>query len=253
MNGQLDMSVERAVSLTAIKYIGMSSLRDDWVAFVLGSNSEPDIFFSCVFKTELVTRLSLLLRGLDLRIGPTVEWAKKPGKMTTIKFVKDPKVPRDDIYKSSTVHVPEGLPPNSESRPTPRGRSSAAAYRPPQATSRPAQQRQPQQFQPPLQQQQQQQQYRRSPQQQQNGFAPVVQDAAQRARVPVPQATRTQPPPPPPPPPMQPPAPVPAEPIYRALYDFAGQTGSELSFSKGEVLEISKKEGNGERALLDQC
>jgi myosin I len=65
------MSAERVVSLRSIRYVAMSSLRDDWVAFCLGSNSEPDIFFSCVLKTELVTRLSILVRGLDLRIGPT--------------------------------------------------------------------------------------------------------------------------------------------------------------------------------------
>lgn len=65
------MGIERVVQLASIKYVGMSNLRDDWVAFVLGSPNEPDVFFSCVFKTELVTRLSLLLRGLDLRIGPT--------------------------------------------------------------------------------------------------------------------------------------------------------------------------------------
>jgi myosin-1 len=65
------MSAERVISLGAIKFVGLSSLRDDWVAFALGSNSEPDLFFSCVFKTELVTRLNVLLRGLDLRIGPT--------------------------------------------------------------------------------------------------------------------------------------------------------------------------------------
>jgi myosin I len=149
--------------------------------------------------------------------------------MTTIKFVVDPNVPRDDFYKSSTVHVPKGLPPNSESRPTPRGRSSAAtyAYSKPRTTAvaRPAQVAQ------------------------QNGFARVVQEA----RVPVAQTARTQPPPPPPPPPppMQPPAPTePPQPIYRAMYDFQGQTGSEMSFSKGEVLEITKKEGNGKRCQL---
>ena len=65
------MSSERVVSLGAIKYISMSSLRDDWVAFAIGSASEPDIFFSCVFKTELVTRLQIMVRGIDIRIGPT--------------------------------------------------------------------------------------------------------------------------------------------------------------------------------------
>ena len=65
------MSAERVVSLGTIKYISMSSLRDDWVAFAVGSASEPDIFFSCVFKTELVTRLQIMLRGIDIRIGPT--------------------------------------------------------------------------------------------------------------------------------------------------------------------------------------
>jgi myosin-1 len=68
--------------------------------------------------------------------------------------------------------------------------------------------------------------------------------AVQTSRVPQ-QASRTQPPPPPPPP-MQPPAPMqPVEPIYRAIYDFQGQTSGELSFSKGDVLDITKKEGNG--------
>lgn len=148
----------------------------------------------------------------------SVEWAKKPGKPTTIKFVKDASVPRDDYYKSSTVHVPEGLPPNSESRPTPRGRSSAttAAYPQPRTvrTTRPSQSRQA------------------------NGYP-------QESRAPVVQPSRTQPPPPPPPPTQPPRLIQPAQPIYRALFDFQGQTSSEMSFSKGEVLDVVKKEGNG--------
>ena len=55
----------------------------------------------------------------------------------------------------------------------------------------------------------------------------------------------------PPPPPMQPPAPAqPAQPVYRAIYDFQGQTASELSFAKGEILDITKKEGNGMQSLV---
>jgi myosin I len=165
-----------------------------------------------------------------------VDWAKKPGKASTIKFVVDPAVPRDDVYKSSTVHVPKGLPPNSESRPTPRGRSSAAAPYPTQGygTQSYAKPRTTPSTYPPQ---------GRQP----NGFVPKTGSQAAPARVPVTQApaSRVQPPPPPPPPSL-PPAPIePAEPIYRAMYDFQAQTGSELSFSKGDVLDISKKEGNG--------
>jgi len=65
------MSAERVIPLSSIRQVAMSNLRDDWVAFILGSQAEPDIFFSCVFKTELVTRLTILRRGLDLKIGPT--------------------------------------------------------------------------------------------------------------------------------------------------------------------------------------
>ena len=65
------MAPERVIPLNSIRAVAISNLRDDWVAFVLGSPSEPDVFFSCVFKTELVTRLTLLRRGLDLKIGPT--------------------------------------------------------------------------------------------------------------------------------------------------------------------------------------
>jgi myosin I len=144
--------------------------------------------------------------------------------MTTVKFVKDPNVPRDDMYKSSTVHVPEGLPPNSGSRPTPRHRATpAAAASYPRTRAAPA--ARPAQI------------------QQASG---VVRQQPVQVQSTAAQLSRAQPPPPPPPPPMQPPAPAePIEPIYRALYDFSGQTASEMSFSKGEVLDITKKETNG--------
>jgi len=72
VNNQLNMASEWVIPLRNIRYVAMSNLRDDWVAFALGSQTEPDVFFSCVFKTELVTRLSIL-RGntLEIKIGPT--------------------------------------------------------------------------------------------------------------------------------------------------------------------------------------
>jgi myosin-1 len=161
--------------------------------------------------------------------------------MTTIQFVKDPKVPRDDVYKSSTVHVPEGLPPMSESRPTPRSRPapSASTYNKPRTTTaRPSQGRPSNGYgQPPAYGQ---------PTQTYGQPAQAYSQPAQASRH-TPQNSRERAqPPPPPPPPAQPPAPAaPVEPIYRAVYDFQGQTASELSFSKGDVLDIMKKEGNG--------
>jgi len=60
-------------------------------------------------------------------------------------------------------------------------------------------------------------------------------------------STRAVPPPPPPPAAA---AAAPKDPQYKALYDFAGQTGGELSLRKGEVIEIQQKENNGKFNLL---
>lgn len=46
-----------------------------------------------------------------------IDYAKKKDKRAQIKFIKDETVPRDDAYKSHTVHVPSGEPPNSQSFP----------------------------------------------------------------------------------------------------------------------------------------
>lgn len=46
-----------------------------------------------------------------------MDYAKKKEKRAQIKFVKDETVQKDDQYKSHTVHVPTGEPPNSRSRP----------------------------------------------------------------------------------------------------------------------------------------
>jgi len=49
-------------------------------------------------------------------------------------------------------------------------------------------------------------------------------------------------PPPPPPPPAAAP---PADPQFKALYDFPGETQSELSLKAGEVIYVTQKENNG--------
>lgn len=60
---------------------------------------------------------------VDIRIAEAISYNKKPGKLATVKVVKDSTVPRDDLYKSGTVHTGPGEPPNSVSRPTPKAKS----------------------------------------------------------------------------------------------------------------------------------
>ncbi|KAL5535659.1 MYO1_1 [Sanghuangporus sanghuang] len=111
-------SLERKIPLITIKSIAMSNLRDDWVALNCTISEEGDPVFSCAFKTELTTHLLQLTQAsINVLIGPTIDYAKKKDKRAQIKFVKDETVPRDDVYKSHTVHVPSGEPPNSLSRP----------------------------------------------------------------------------------------------------------------------------------------
>jgi len=218
----------------------MSYLRDDWFSLGVGSPQQPDTLVSCVFKTEFVTHLRAATPGgLDLRIGPVIEYAKKPGKMAAVKVVKDPAIPRDDLYKSSTIHVGPGEPPNSSSRPTPKGKPVAARPVTTGKLLRPS--------------------MTSTPNVNANASRPVPPKPAVPEGRTVPQnliaalnthsrnsstgsATRL-PPPAPPAPPAAPPRV--ADPTCRALYDFAGQTENELSLSKDEVVIIIRKEENG--------
>ncbi|KAF2270733.1 hypothetical protein CC78DRAFT_485673 [Lojkania enalia] len=244
VNRQVQIQAERTIPVGAIKFVGTSTLKDDWFSLGVGSPQEPDPLISCVFKTEFFTHLRNVLRGsLDLRIGNTIDYNKKPGKLAQVKVMKDPAVPRDDVYKSGTIHTGPGEPPNSVSKPTPKGKQVAAkpitkgkllrpggpGGGPSKLAGRPAQPRQT-----------------------------TLAAASQSRPVPQPVAALSNgtghahnassssaraPPPPPPAPPAAPPAPK--EPTYRALYDFLGQSAGELSIKKDEVILVTQKEGNG--------
>jgi myosin I len=173
----------------------------------------------------------------------SIEFNKKPGKPAVVKVVKDPAVPRDDVYKSGTIHTGPGEPPNSVSKPTPKSRQVAAkpitkgkllrpggpGGGPSKLASRPAQPRPTPSG--------------------SNQARPVPQPVAalsngtQHGRTPSSNSVRA----PPPPPPAAPPAPK--EPTYRAMYEFSGQTAGELSLRKGEVILVTQKEGNGSYIL----
>ncbi|MCJ1477563.1 class II myosin [Lambiella insularis] len=251
VNRQLQISSERTIPLGAIKFLGASTLKDDWFSLGVSSPQEPDPLLNCVFKTEFFTHLKMAMSsGLNLKIAESIEYNKKPGKPTVIKVVKDNTVPRDDLYKSGTIHTGPGEPPGSRSKPTPKakrvpgkpitngkllrpggpgGGSSKVASRP--TAARPVPQ------QPPRAQQTATTQSRPIPQPvaAMNGIGHVRQESSA--------SITREPPPPPPPPPAA--VPQPKKDIYRVLYDFGGQSGSEMSIRKDELLEILRKEGNG--------
>ncbi|KAJ5316311.1 Myosin-1 [Penicillium atrosanguineum] len=246
VNNQLVISSERTIPLGAIKAVSTSNLKDDWFSLVVGAQ-EPDPLLTCVFKTEFFTHLSNALRGsLNLKIGESIEYNKKPGKLAYVKAVKDPQAGNVDSYKSSTIHTSAGEPASSVSKPTPRPRQvaarpvtsgrllrpggpgggpsklSAAARKPPpavqslpQSTPKPAAAAQP----------------RIVPQ-------PVAAAAAAHTRNQSSGSVRA----PPPPPPSAPAASK--KPTAKVLYDFNSDRANELSIRTGEILQIVSKEGN---------
>lgn len=123
VNKQVQIVAERTIPVGAIKFVSTSSLKDDWFSLGVGSPQEPDPLLNCIFKTEFFTQLRQVTRGAaQLQIGETISYNKKPGKPATIKCVRDPQVPRDDVYKSGEIHTGPGEPPNSVSKKTPKGK-----------------------------------------------------------------------------------------------------------------------------------
>lgn len=286
VNKQLQIMAERTIAIGAIKFISASTLKDDWFAIGAGSPQEPDPLVNCIFKTEFFTMLKQASRGtVDIRISEAISYNKKPGKLATVKVVKDSTVPRDDLYKSGTVHTGPGEPPNSVSKPTPKAKSipgkpitsgkllrpGGPGGQPSKLASRPASQSRPVPQARPL------------PSGNQGipagipaglpssnqglpsgvpssglvntpeAAAAAVQAALGQKPVPAPVAALNgaglsrsgSGRAPPPPPPPAAAAAPPKEPQFRAMYDFAGQTSGELSLTKDEIILITQKENNG--------
>ena len=180
-----------------------------------------------------------------------IEYNKKPGKLATVKAIKDPAIQREDTYKSGTIHTGSGEPPNSVSKPTPRGKQVAArpvtkgkllrpgapgggpsklASRPTPAAQPLPQARQTSPSEPAA------AQPKPVPQ---PVAQPVAAVAASHARTDSTGSVKA----PPPPPPAAPPAPK--KPMAKVLYDFTSAQTNELSVHAGDIVQVISKEGNG--------
>lgn len=255
VNNSLQISPERTIPIGMVKYIGCSTLRDDWFSLGCGSAQEPDPLINCPFKTEFFLQFkTVAVGGFNLRISDSIQYNKKPGKPATVKVVKDAAVPRDDLYKSGTIHVGQGESPSSQSRPTPRGKAVARPITTGKllrkggpggapAKNLPARSR-------PVPAPAAAQQPRAVPipaavpaykqvTQQTNGYGSHARNDSNTS------ASRVPPPPPPAPPAAPPPASL--KPQAKVKYDFNSPNANELSISVGQTLEILQKEGNGKR------
>ena len=262
VNSALQISAERTIPNGSVKFISASTLRDDWFALGVGSPQEPDPLINCVFKTEFFLQFKTVSPGgTNLQIGEQVQYNKKPGKLVMIKVIKDPAVPRDDLYKSSTIHVGPGESPRSVSRPTPKGKSVARPIttgkllRPggpggqaSKTSSRPKPAARPAPAAAPT-------ASRATPK---PGAAATTfnQAATTPAARPIPglpqtngharneSAASNRAPPPPPPPPTAPPA-VSDKPQVKVKYDFESPAANQLTIKAGDILDLSQKENNG--------
>jgi myosin-1 len=248
VNNALVISSERTIPIGAVRYISTSTLRDDWFALGVGSPKEPDPLLNCVFKTEFFLQFrTVAVGGFNLKIGDSIEYNKKPGKPAMVKVMKDPAIPRDDMYKSGTIHVGQGESPSSVSRPTPRGKAiakpitsgkllrpggpgggqSKVASRPrPAAAATPRPVPTPAAINRPV--------------AQVNGTSSHVRNVSASSVL----SNRA---PPPPPPPAAPPARAPDKPQAKVKYDFNSPNSNELDISAGDTLDILQREGNGKK------
>lgn len=127
---RLQLQREFSYVVSSINYVGLSQMQDNWVAISQHSPTvaAPDILLNLDLKTELITHLKKINRGLTIKIGPTIDYQKKPGKFHSVKVVRGAAPEYSDVYKSGVVTVGQGLPPTSRNPKRPRGKLSSVDY-----------------------------------------------------------------------------------------------------------------------------
>ncbi|EHL02183.1 putative Myosin-1 [Glarea lozoyensis 74030] len=270
VNKQVQVAIERAVPLGAIKFVSVSTCRDDWFSLGISSPQEADPLLTCVLKTELFTHMQSVMPGggFTLKISDAIEYAKKPNKMQLVKVIKDSTM-REDFYKSGAVHTTQGEPPNSVSRPLPKGKPIPAKpftkgrlIKPGGPGGRPSKHTNTTRNTKPVAQPTQSygtpsvaRNVPPAPQPAQSYGTPAAgRSVPQAATANIPMHTRNTssvssgrsvPPPPPPAPPATAKA-APTQPQYKVLYEFAGQSENEITIRPGDMVTVQKKETNGE-------
>lgn len=251
LQGRLVYEIERTVELGAISGVSISPYRDDWLFLHTVSRDTSDLMIATLFKTELISLLNK-----PVNVTATIQYAKKPGKKSAVKFIRDqPASMLFDLYKSASVHMGPGLPANSEREEVPTRKpvartkpSQTNANNKPRAPPTPAART-----------------TSSIPQVSDNYLATFGKTPSMPARVgpmghqqttssqtsqaqpqvqPVSQSRTafTQPSGPPPPPPPPPPQ---EDPMAKALYAYPGSNANEMPLSVGQIIYVDQDSGNG--------
>lgn len=136
VQNQITYAVDYKIDVRQIKFVSLTNLQDDWIGVFVANATLPDPLINTCFKTELITHLKKLNSGIEVKVGPTLEYQKKPGKIHLVKCQISESAPKyGDIYKSSTISVRRGNPPTSKSHPKPKKQSSGGDYLPSSSTN----------------------------------------------------------------------------------------------------------------------
>lgn len=262
LQNQLSYNTDCKIDVKKINSISLTNLQDDWIGVRVDNATHPDPLINTYFKTELITHLKKINSNIKINIGSTIEYQKKLGKFHTVKSQVSDTAPKyGDIYKSSTIIVRRGNPPNSKQNIKPKKKSLVLSYEIKSNKYSPNHQ---------------------SPLNQNHAYQndkpmPPIRDSSMKPQGVGISTTSSQLPkenvvnikstyqtntlhyesqsqtsnqqilqqkkvPPPPPPPVQ----KPQFPKFEAIYDFVG-TGSpnELKLKKGTVVYISRQESSG--------
>ncbi|EOO03245.1 putative myosin-5 protein [Phaeoacremonium minimum UCRPA7] len=88
VNHQVQIAIERAIPLGAIKFVSTSKCRDDWFSLGVGSQQEADPLLNCVLKTEMFTQMQRVMpAGFNLKVSDQIEYAKKPAPPAKAKIM----------------------------------------------------------------------------------------------------------------------------------------------------------------------
>ncbi|KAL3236089.1 myosin 3 [Nakaseomyces bracarensis] len=97
-----------------IRSISVTNLQDDWLAINLASSPKPDPLINLKFKTELITHIKQLNPKITICVGNVIEYQKMPKKMFAVKAQINESAPKHgDLYRSGTILVRRGNPPDS--------------------------------------------------------------------------------------------------------------------------------------------